>query len=83
MSTNQELNMAELASAEKITEPQLASDDQSTEAPAATHEGKHFILKLKDDPQVQIRASRQRVFTTGMEASYNLPWLLSEVEPPA
>jgi len=83
MSTNQELNMAELASAEQSTEPQLASDDQSTESPAATHEGKHFILKLKDDPQVQIRASRQRVFTNGLEASYNFPWLLSEVEPPA
>lgn len=83
MSDNQELNMAELASAEQITEPQLASDDQRTESPAATHEGKHFILKLKDDPQVQIRASRQRVFTNGLEASYNFPWLLSEVEPPA
>ena len=83
MSDNQELNMAELASAEQITEPQLASDDQRTESPAATHEGKHFILKLKDDPQVQIRASRKRAFTNGLEASYNFPWLLSEVEPPA
>ncbi len=83
MSTKQELNMAELASAEQITEPKLASDDQSTESPAATHEGKHFILKLEDDPRVQIRASRKRVFTNGLEASYNFPWLLSEVEPPA
>ena len=75
--------MAALAGDEQITAPQLASDDQRTESPAATHEGKHFTLKLKDDPGVQIRASRKRVFTNGLEASYNFPWLLSEVEPPA
>jgi hypothetical protein len=77
------LDMAELAAAEQITAPQLASDDQRTESPAATHESKHFILKLKDDPKVQIRASRKRAFTNGLEASYNFPWLLREVEPPA
>jgi hypothetical protein len=82
-SEQQFLDMAELAAAEQITEPQLASDDQRTESPAATHEGKHFILKLKDDPRVQIRASRKRAFTNGLEASYNFFWLLSEVEPPA
>jgi hypothetical protein len=85
MCTNQEqiLDMAKLAGAEQITAPQLASDGQRTEAPAATHDGKHFILGLEGDPQVKIRASRQRMFTNGLEASYNFPWLLSEVEPPA
>jgi hypothetical protein len=77
------LDMAELAAAGQSTAPQLASDDQRTESPAATHESKHFILKLKDDPQVQIRASRKRAFTNGLEASYNFPWELREVEPPA
>jgi hypothetical protein len=87
MCTNQELDMAALAGAgaQQITAPQLASDGQRTEAPApaATHEGKHFILRLNDDPRVEIHASRQRVFTNGLEASYNFQWLLSDVEPPA
>jgi hypothetical protein len=79
MSTNQDLDMAALAGAEQITAP---GAEQSTESPAATH-GKHCILKLKDDPEVEIRASRKRVFANGLEASYNFHCFLSEVEPPA
>ena len=82
MSDNSEqqfLDMAALAAAEKITAP---GAEQSTESPAATH-GKHFILKLKDDLGVEIHSRRQRVFANGQEASYNFPWPLRDVEPPA
>jgi hypothetical protein len=82
MSDNQQqqfLDMAALAGAEQITAP---GAEQRTESPAATH-GKHFILKLNDDQEVEIHASRQRVFANGQEASYNFPWPLRDVQPPA